>query len=293
MREIHTTLVTADGCLLAATVYEPIGRIHAAVQINSATGVPRRYYAAYARFLARNGFVVLSYDYRGIGDSRNHLPPVEPLRMHHWGSRDLATALQWLHQRHPQLPLLCVGHSVGGQLLGLAANNSLVTAALAIGAQSGYWRHWPRALQPIMAGLWHLLIPALVRFRGKLPAGLMGPELPGGIASEWARWCRNPYYISDELGAPIREHFFGYTGRMRFYAIGDDPFYAPLAAVQALAGDYRNADSELCSIQPRDYGLTRIGHFGFFRSSMPQRAWQETADWLRQAASVAPLALAA
>lgn len=284
MRIVHTTLETVDGHPLAATLYEPTGTALAAVQLNGATGAPRRYYAAYARFLASRGFVVLSYDYRGIGDSRFHAARPEQLRMHYWGSRDLASALQWLHQRHPQLPLLCVGHSVGGQLLGLAPNNHLVSAALAISSQSGYWRHWPLSLQPVMAALWHVVIPAVAAVSGKLPAGLMGPELPGGIASEWARWCRNRYYISDELGAPIREHFFGYTGRMRFCAISDDRFYAPPAAVAALAGLYRNADTEVITLRPEDYGCNAIGHFGFFRSTMPERAWTDTATWLRKAA---------
>ncbi|MDA2928912.1 hypothetical protein MYX84_03015 [Acidobacteria bacterium AH-259-O06] len=61
-----------DGYLLAATLYrsgqeEKIGRF---VLINSAMGVKRRYYNSYARFLSENGFTVLTFDYRGIGDSR-------------------------------------------------------------------------------------------------------------------------------------------------------------------------------------------------------------------------------
>ena len=65
MREVHLTLEAGDGHPLAATLYEP-ARPLAAVQINSATGVPRRYYAAYARVHAAQGFAVLGYDYRGL-----------------------------------------------------------------------------------------------------------------------------------------------------------------------------------------------------------------------------------
>lgn len=288
MREIHLTLIAADGHPLAATAFEPAGRPVAAVQINGATGVPRRYYRAYAEFLAAQGFAVLTYDYRGIGGSRyqGHEGRVS---MSRWGSHDLAAGLDWLDRQYPQLPVLTVGHSAGGQLLGLAANNRRVVAALSIASQSGYWRLWPRTLQPVMAALWYAVLPVTSTLLGRIPAGLMGAELPAGVADEWARWCRNPHYVSDPSGQPIREHFQAYRGRMRFYAIGDDDFYAPLAAVTALAGFYRRAQTEVLRIEPREHGLTRIGHFGFFRSGMPAALWQQTADWLLDAARPALL----
>ncbi|MFP5304791.1 MAG: hypothetical protein ACLGI7_03070 [Gammaproteobacteria bacterium] len=68
------------------------------------------------------------------------------------------------------------------------------------------------------------------------------------------------------------------------YAIADDPFYAPQTAVETLAAFYRNAEVVLQRIEPRQYGVAAIGHFGFFRSSMPRAAWEETADWLRAVA---------
>lgn len=291
MREVHITLEAGDGHPLAATLYEP-ARPLAAVQINSATGVPRRYYAAYARFLAAQGFAVLGYDYRGIGDSRWHAAAPERVTMRHWGEIDYTSALQWLHDRFPRLPLLTVGHSVGGQLLGLAANNSLITASLSIAAQSGYWRHWPAQLQPVMAAIWHVGIPGAVALTGRLPAALMGVELPGGVAREWARWGRHPDFVVDEHGRALREGFERYRGRLLMISIADDLFYAPPRAVAALSGLFSNAEVELRTLDPREQGVRKIGHFGFFRSHMPRSAWQQTADWLR-AATQLPLARAA
>ncbi|WP_051362286.1 alpha/beta hydrolase family protein [Solimonas soli] len=282
--EIHLTLTAGDGHLLAATLFEPRGTPFAAVQINGATGVRRRYYRAYAQFLAAQGYAVLCYDYRGIGDSQWRGIAPQQLRMRHWGERDLAAMLAWLKQRYPQAPLYTIGHSAGGQLLGLAANNHLVDAALAIAAQSGYWRLWPAHLQPTMAALWYGVLPAAVALRGKVPAALMGSELPGGVAREWARWCRSPHYISDARGRPLREHFDAYRGRMRFYAIADDAFYAPLAAVRELAGFYRHARSDVRVLDGRAHGLHRLGHFGFFRSEA-RVLWPLTLAWLRDAAS--------
>lgn len=280
MREIHATLVAGDGHPLAATLYQP-PRPLAAVQINPATGAARGYYRAYARFLAERGFAVLCYDYRGIAGSRWHAAEPQQLTMRNWGERDAAAALDWLQAQHPHLPLLAVGHSVGGQLLGLMPNNERLSGALTIAAQCGYWRHWPRRLQPLLAAVWHVGVPLAVAATGRLPAALLGVELPGGVAREWARWCRHRDFIVDARGRPLRDGFERFRGRLRMYAIADDPFYAPQAAVEALARCYRNAEVELRRIEPRQHGVAAIGHFGFFRSSMPRAAWEETADWLR------------
>ncbi|MGH8444331.1 MAG: alpha/beta fold hydrolase, partial [Solimonas sp.] len=105
LTEVHLTLTAGDGHLLATTLFEPEGMPLAAVQINGATGVPRRYYRAYARHLAAQGYAVLCYDYRGIGDSRWHGAQPQQMRMRWWGERDLASMLQWLKARYPALPL--------------------------------------------------------------------------------------------------------------------------------------------------------------------------------------------
>ena len=59
-----------DGYLLGASLFLPRGTRRHAVLINSATAVPRKIYRGFAGYLARRGCAVLTYDYRGTGDSR-------------------------------------------------------------------------------------------------------------------------------------------------------------------------------------------------------------------------------
>ncbi len=282
MREVHLTLTAADAHPLAATLFEPKRPPLAAVVINSATGVPRGYYRAYAQFLADCGFAVLCYDYRGIGDSRFHGARAGQLTMRNWGELDVAAAIDKLAARYPRAPLLAVGHSVGGQLIGLAPNNHQLDAVLCVASQSGYWRHWPKRLQPMMAAIWYLLVPLATTMTDPLPKRLLGAELPRGIAREWARWCRHPQFIVDAGGRSLHAGFERYRGRMHFIAITDDAFYAPPRAVQALARKYRNAHVELSQLTPAALGARTIGHFGFFRKFMVP-AWHDSADWLRNA----------
>ena len=58
-----------------------------------------------------------------------------------------------------------------------------------------------------------------------------------------------------------------------FYAISDDLDFAPKKAVESLAADYSHAQKVIETIEPTSYGLKRIGHFGFFKSSMPEQLW--------------------
>lgn len=277
---VYLNFPATDDYPLAATLFIP-RRPHAVALISSATGAPQRYYAEYARYLAQQGFVVMTYDYRGIAGSR--WPAAHPQarpRMSYWGERDLAGALEQLKARHPQLPIVAIGHSVGGQILGLAPNNHLVTAQLGIAAQNGYWGHWPLASRPVSWAYWNIAVPGAVALYGRLPEKFFGCEIPGGIASEWASWCRNPQFI----GARKDAHFDSYAGRMRFYAVEDDGVWAPPGAVAALARLYRGAETELRLMRPTAHGMKSLGHFGFFRYGTPISLWRETAEWLRDAA---------
>ena len=96
--------------------------------INSATAVPRKIYRGFAGYLARRGCAVLTYDYRGIGDSRqkalvgyNQPKSLVGFKasMSDWAALDVTAAVAWMRERYKHLPLTYVGHSFGGQALGL------------------------------------------------------------------------------------------------------------------------------------------------------------------------------
>ena len=146
-----------DGFRLAATLYEPApeNERNAVVLINSATGARRGYYDAYARHLAGEGLAVMTYDYRGIGGSRPKSLRGFCARLHEWGEQDLTGMIEWIGGHLRPRHLLAVGHSVGGQLVGLAPNNDRIDALLGVAAQNGYWGHWPSPARYRLALNWH------------------------------------------------------------------------------------------------------------------------------------------
>lgn len=286
------TFPARDGYQLAATLYRPARITGPAVLVNSATGVPRRYYGAFARHLAGQGLAVLAYDYRGIGESLR-----EPIRRFNgsfteWGEKDMPAALDFLAQPAPAAPLVVVGHSAGGQILGLADNAHRIAAVWNVAAQSGYWRLWPRGQRKRLLFNWYLFQPVTTALLGFYPGDWVGSaRLPAGIAEQWRRFCRNPHYISDDSGEPLRPFNDRLDIPMHFTGFADDRV-APPGSIRALFAYYPKARIDYRAIAPAELGLSEIGHFGYFRKNFPATEWQHAVDWLRSVTATPVPALA-
>ena len=61
---------TADGIDLQGVLYRPQGQARRAVLISDGLGIPQRFYAPFATWLAERGHLVLTFDLRGVGASR-------------------------------------------------------------------------------------------------------------------------------------------------------------------------------------------------------------------------------
>jgi len=270
-------LPARDGVQLAASLFEPATPNGGAILLNSGTGIVRQFYAGFAQHLASRGFPVLTYDYRGIGQSQ--APSAATVEQ--WGRLDQASMIDHLARLCPGASLGLIGHSFGGQVLGLADNIATIDAAVLICSQSGHWRHWPRGRRRLrMLALWWLLIPGLTAATGHFPGSWIGSaDLPASIARSWARWGRSPHYVCDGRGRPLRPYNDDVAFPIRWLSFIDDPI-APPDAVEALRDYYPNAPVERLHLAPADLGTQAIGHFGFFRKSMPRAAWDEVARWL-------------
>ena len=272
-------ITARDGLRLGAALFAPAAPGGATALVLPATGVPQEYYAKFAAYLAARGFAVLTFDYRGIGRSRAQDIRRLGARMRDWALLDAAAALDFLEGHLHPGKILAIGHSFGGQALGLLPRNERIRAGLIVGSQSGYWRNWPPLGRAWMWPATHLVLPVVSRLLGYFPGARLGfgEDLPAGVAIEWASWCRHPRYLVGALG--VEEAYAGFSAPIRAYAISDDPF-APLSAIKALLELYPASKSEIRTIHPRDLGATAIGHFGFFRERFRDTLWRDAADWL-------------
>ena len=141
----------SDGAKLACTLTLPTltagtGPPHYVV-INSATGVRQRFYSAFAQYLADAGFHVLTWDPRGIGESRRGHAKHDPTRMRDWGVLDMGAVL--LHARAlaggDWSRVAVIGHSAGGHLSGLSASLTHINRLVLVASGTCDWRLYPSA----------------------------------------------------------------------------------------------------------------------------------------------------
>lgn len=289
-REEALTIPARDGYPLDALVVAPSAEPRGALVLNGATGVPKAFYRRFARYAAEQGYAALLYDYRGVGGSRPKALRGFGATMRDWGERDMPGALAWLHGRYAGLPLYAVGHSVGGQLLGLMPNHALLSAAALVAVSTGHWRGMPPGFGLYTLAMLRLVFPLTVGAWGYLPARLMGmgEDLPAGVAREWAAWCLHPRYLAGFFGRTVRQHHYDqFRAPLLWLTFADDPIATP-RNVPPMQRFYGAATVEARLIRPADVGLGAIGHLGFFREQGRARLWPDALAWL--AARGAPAA---
>lgn len=282
------TFPAADGYLLAATLFLPRGAKRHAVLLNSATAVPRKIYRGFAGYLAHRGCAVLTYDYRGIGGSRRK----EPVGYHKpkslvgfkasmsdWAALDVSAAVAWMRERYKALPLAYVGHSFGGQALGLIENNSEVSRALLVAAQAAYWKLMTPPENYRVFALMNLIGAPLARMLGYAPgwAGI-GEDLPKDAFLQWTEWVNSPRYLFDSK-LPALQNFAKFNGELRALCFADDR-WATRPAVELLCSGFTAAKPEILTIAPADLTVKTIGHMGFFRPEHRETLWRSAAEWI-------------
>jgi predicted alpha/beta hydrolase len=274
------TLVADDGALLAGTLY--VGsKPKAAVVLNSGTGIPRRFYARFAAWMAERGYATLIYDYRGIGGSK---PRHKSLRgfeasMTIWAERDMTAAIENQKTRYPDLPLFVVGHSVGGQLLALAKNTDQVDGVASIASSTGTWQKMTGTLRWLSAAMWYGIVPATTSTLGYAPTKKLrwGEDLPAGVAREWSLWCKSPDYFLPHLTGAQVARVASFKKPWLSLSFTDDPI-ANESTVAALLRMYASLVPTERRISPEEIGAAEIGHLGFFASSR-RELWRHVAGY--------------
>lgn len=277
-----------EGRPLAARVFEPLAPPRAVVVVAGGTAIPQRFYGAFAARLSAFGHRVITFDYAGVGESRK-TPALHGLRG--W-ARDTEDVLVAARAASGGRPLVYVGHSFGGQALGLLPRaDDLLAGAILVAAQSGWFGHWSALGRLRMELLFRAAVPVLVGGLGHLPgwAGL-GEDLPGSVAVEWAKWCTTKGYLSGVV-PPSERHFGRFSRPVLSYAFTDDA-YAPGRSVDELLSWFRRAPVELRRRTPARVGARAVGHFGFFRPPMVE-LWTECADWIERVSAPSSMAMSA
>lgn len=274
----------ADGHLLGGFTWRHVRTdlTRPVVIINAATSVRCRHYSRFADYLFANGFDVITYDYRGIGESRAGSLRGFKASWSDWGVLDFEAMLQRAQREFPGQPIDVVAHSFGGCAAGLGASGAAIRRIVTVGAQFAYWRDYQANGRWKMFGKWHVVMPLVTAVCGYFPGKRMGwlEDTPAGVVRDWS--TPTATYETRPSGRALADlPFARVKAQVLAISITDDPF-GTVAAVDRLLGYFKNSERTHLRIAPQDIGEKEVGHFAFFRSQYQDRLWPIAMAWLQQ-----------
>ncbi|QYJ72124.1 alpha/beta fold hydrolase [Shewanella sp. FJAT-51649] len=274
---ISTSFYTEDRYLLRGQLFCTEKAIQGRVIVAGATGVPQAFYRRFAQFASEQGFETLTFDYRGIGQSKPETLEGFEMNLLDWGKQDLAAAVQFMSK--DDAPLFIVGHSYGGHAFGLLPNHQKVTGAYIFGTGAGWHGYMPLFEQAKVLTMWNIVLPILTWWKGYCAWNLlgMGEDLPKNVFKQWRYWCRFRHYFFDDPTMDGIEKLFQSVQTPMVAANALDDLWAMPESRDAFIQHYSNAPLTCLDLSPKLLG-GKIGHMGYFRkNAIP--LWQASLDW--------------
>jgi predicted alpha/beta hydrolase len=269
-----TEVVTDDGTPIAAKLYVP-ARPKGAVFIVSAMGVPQSFYARFAQWLAAEGFASVTFDYRGMGESRRGSLRDVDADILTWAEQDTTAVLRELEHRVPGAPITWFGHSLGGQIIPFVKERERVTKIVTMATGNGYWRINAPPLRRKVWLFWWVAQPVLTPLFGYFPGAKLGMvgNLPRNVIRQWRAWCMQPDYAAGD-GPTVRQLYEDVTTPITAFSFSDDEMMSD-ESITTLHQLYLNAPKTMHRLTPAELGVERVGHFGAFREPMRDVLWKQ------------------
>jgi predicted alpha/beta hydrolase len=264
-------IACADGQRLQGHFFAARGDVPAGppVLISPATGVRQQFYWRFADWLASQGHATLVFDYRGIGLSLEGRLADSRARLVDWALLDQVAALRWLFARCGAAQVVLVGHSAGGQMMGLLPDHGRLLRVVGVAASTG----WFGGMRPAFAlkarfGL-RLMVPLGTLFKGYAPTAWLGlgENLPAQVGRQWGQWCAAGGYATNAVRAGLAADFHAQVRTPIVVLHAEDDDIATPATVRDLLRTLPAAPSATLRVNPRDHGLRGIGHLDWFRQS--------------------------
>ena len=279
------SIMTERNQALAATVYRPKNEVKKAVMLAPATGIKRQFYHNFATHLAENGFGVLAFDNEGIGESLSSTLAKCDASLISWGRYDMPAVLDALQDEFSDATYHLIGHSAGGQLIGLMPNYSALASVFNVACSSGRIKNMSMPYKLKAMGFMDAFIPLANLALGYTPSDKigMGEPLPRGVSRQWREWCNGAGYIKTAFGKSIQTHFYNDITMPSLWLGFSDDDIANSKNMDDMIRVFTKMPVEKHFLDPKDFGLNSIGHMRYFSSRTNAKApqlWQMVVDWL-------------
>lgn len=261
------TIETGDGITLSGTLY-PAEHPRAIAVISGATGVPERFYARFAQWLAaKEGVTALTYTYRDMTNQSPAALRASRTVMSDWGITDGQAARDKAHDLFPDLPQWIIGHSLGGMLVSKQPQLQDLSRAILVASGLVYHRGHPFPYRLLAWLFWFVIGPLATRLMGYLPGRSIGfgDTLPAGVFFQWRRWCTSPNCFLDDPALP-KSDWTGCDAPVKIVAMADDQVCTPEMAYR-ISEAYPGAEIQKITLDPATHRASELGHLKIFSSA--------------------------
>jgi len=274
-------ITCADQIQLAATSFTPKQALKGAILIAPATGIKRQFYVNFASHLAKHGYGVVTFDNRGIGGSLIGAIKHCDASLQCWGEQDLPAALEQLKQNFPNTRYHLIGHSAGGQLVGLMPNANELSSIFNYGCSSGSLRNMPPPQRFKAHFFMNFFVPISNTLFGHTKSQWlgMGEPLPRNVAKQWQTWCNGSSYVKMAFGKTIHTHFYNELATPSMWVNASDDDIANLKNTDDMLSVFKKLPANKLVLSAKEHGLDEIGHMKFF-SKKSKVLWSYPLDWL-------------
>ena len=274
-----STIRTTDGTRIWISCYSPGKSNGKVILVAPGIGLTHDYYHLFACFLRQYGYTVITFDYRGVGNSAPQKLSGYEATMYQWAVQDINAVTLYTKQHFPNYELIYIGHCIGGEIIGLAPASQYINRLVLVSSALSCGRLWPLRDRIKTEGL-KILANGLNKIFGYFPGkplSIFG-NLPKGVIHEWANWCENHNGLFDDfpdnnyrkLSIPILAFTFS------------DDWHCPPRAVKELLDRFENSTITWYHMKPKEIGMKKIGHIGFFYVGMRSILWKSLLQWIEK-----------
>lgn len=276
---LDLTIRTNDGTRIWINCYSAEKENGKIIVIGSDVGLTQDFYHLFASFFRQEGYTVVTFDYRGIGNSTPEQLKDYEANMHQWAAQDINAVLLYVKQKFPLYEIIYIGHSIGGEIIGLVPASQYISRIVLVSCALSCTRLWPLKDKLKIKAL-KVLAKTMDKMVGYFPGRSLKifGDLPNGVIHEWISWCDNANGLFDnfpdnnyrKLSVPILAYTFS------------DDWRCPPLAVKELLNHFANASITWHHINPKEIGVKEIGHNDFFYVGIRSILWESLLQWLNK-----------
>jgi len=234
-------------------------------------GVLSKYYEPLAIEMQKKGWIAITTDLRGNGNSSVQVSKTTNFGYHEMITYDWPAIISKAREKFPNNPLFIVGHSLGGQLSTLYAsiNPNQVNGIVLIAACSVYFNGWsfPHNIGVLVGTQCASIISKLFGYFPGRKIGFAGTEAKQ-VMEDWAHNCLTGRYELSNKSQNFEELLSNLEIPVLAISFLGDGF-APGRAVKNLCRKMNRASVTYIQLKSDVTDTNKLDHFNWVKYSNP------------------------